>query len=99
MPVLINDMQEDPRVQYSEEAQKEGIVAMLSFPIKRSNTVVGLIRAYHSEPIVLDEEDVDSISVLSQLLGVMIENNGLKNFLSQVRMAMSNLPMRLREGE
>jgi signal transduction protein with GAF and PtsI domain len=99
LPVLINDMQHDPRVQYAEEAQKEGIVAMLSFPIKRSNTVIGLIRAYHNEPIVLDEEDIDSISVLSQLLGVVIENNGLKNFLSQVRMAMSNLPMRLREGK
>jgi signal transduction protein with GAF and PtsI domain len=99
LPVLINDMQNDPRVQYGEEAQNEGLVAMLSFPIKRSNTVVGLIRAYHSEPIVLDEEDIDSISVLSQLLGIVIENNGLKNFLSQVQMAMSSLPSRLREGK
>jgi signal transduction protein with GAF and PtsI domain len=99
LPVLINDMQRDSRIQYSEEARREGIVAMLSFPIKRYNKVVGLIRAYHGEPIVLNEEDVDSISVLSQLLGIVIENNGLKNFLSQVRMAMSNLPMRLREGE
>lgn len=99
LPVLINDMQSDSRVQYSEEARREGIVAMLSFPIKRANKVVGLIRAYHGEPIVLNEEDVDSISVLSQLLGVVIENNGLKNFLSQVRIAMSSLPMRLREGK
>lgn len=99
LPVLINDMQNDPRVQYGEEAQSEGIVAMLSFPIKRGNTVVGLIRAYHSEPIVLFDEDIDSISVLSQLLGIVIENNGLKNFLSQVRIAMSSLPMRLREGK
>lgn len=99
LPVLINDMQNDARVQYSEDARKEGIVAMLSFPIKRRNTVIGLIRAYHGEPIVLDKEDIDSISVLSQLLGVVIENNGLKNFLSQVRLAMSNLPMRLREGK
>lgn len=99
MPVLINDMQNDPRIQYGKEAQNEGIAAMLSFPIKRGNTVVGLIRAYHSEPIVLAEEDIDSISVLSQLMGIVIENNGLKNFLSQVRMAMSSLPSRLREGE
>ena len=98
LPVLINDMKNDSRVQYSEEAQHEGIMAMLSFPIKRGNTVVGLIRAYHSEPIVLDEEDIDSISVLSQLLGVVIENNGLRNFLSQVQMAVSSLPSRLREG-
>ena len=98
-PVLINDMQSDSRVQYCEEARREGIVAMMSFPIKRQNTIVGLIRAYHGEPIVLDEEDVDSISVLSQLLGIVIENNGLKNFLSHVQMAMSNLPLRMREGK
>jgi signal transduction protein with GAF and PtsI domain len=97
-PVLINDMQSDPRVQYREEARSEGIVAMMSFPIKRYHKAVGLIRAYHGEPILLDGEDVDSISVLSQLLGVVIENNGLKNFMSQVQQAMSSLPMRLREG-
>ena len=99
LPVLINDMQNDSRVQYREEARAEGIAAMLSFPIKRYNTVVGLIRAYHSGPIDLDEEDVDSISVLSQLLGVVIENNGLKNFMGHVQMAMSSLPTRLREGK
>lgn len=97
-PVLVNDMQSDPRVHYREEARREGINAMLSFPIKCRNTVIGLIRTYHSAPIVLNEEDVDSVSVLSQLLGVVIENNGLKNFLDQVQAAMSNLPMRLREG-
>ena len=98
LPVLINDMQSDSRVQYREAARREGIAAMLSFPIKRCHTVAGLIRAYHSAPIVLNEEDVDSISVLSQLLGVVIENNGLNNFLGHVHMALSNLPMRLREG-
>jgi signal transduction protein with GAF and PtsI domain len=97
-PVLVDDMQSDPRIHYREEARREGINAMLSFPIKCRNTVIGLIRAYHSEPIVLNEEDVDSISVLSQLLGVVIENNGLKNFLYHVREAMSGLPMRLQTG-
>lgn len=97
-PVLVNDMQSDPRVRYREEARREGIAAMLSFPIKCRATVIGLIRAYHSAPIVLNEEDVDSILVLSQLLGVVIENNGLKNFLDQVQVALSSLPVRLREG-
>jgi GAF domain-containing protein len=97
-PVMVDDMQNDPRVQYCDEALREGIVAMLSFPIQYRNTVVGLIRAYHGAPIVLHEEDVDSIAVLSRLLGLVIENNGMKNFLNQVQMAVSNLPMHLREG-
>lgn len=97
-PVLIDDMQSDPRVRYFEEARSEGIVAMLSFPIKCRNAAVGLIRAYHNSPIVLHEDDVDSISVLSQLLGLVIENKGLKNFLGNVQLAVSGLPLRLREG-
>ncbi|GAB6906360.1 putative GAF sensor protein [Desulfosarcina cetonica] len=97
-PVFINDMHNDPRVKYGDAARSEGITAMLSFPIKCRSAVVGLVRCYHSVPIVLHEEDVDSIAVLCQLLGLVIENNGLKHFVSHVRTAMASLPLRLREG-
>ncbi|BBO82367.1 GAF domain-containing protein [Desulfosarcina ovata] len=97
-PVFINDMLSDPRVQYGDAARSEGIVAMLSFPIKCRSTVVGLIRCYHTAPITLHEEDVDSVAVLSQLLGLVIENNGLKNFVNHVQIAVSGLPLRLRKG-
>ncbi len=33
-PVFVEDIQIDPRVQYPEAATKEGIVSMLSVPIK-----------------------------------------------------------------
>ena len=97
-PVFIDDMTGDPRVQYGDAAKAEGIVAMLSFPIKCRSTVVGLIRCYHHAPIRLHEEDVDSIAVLSQLLGLVIENNGLKNFVNHVQSAVAGLPRRLQPG-
>lgn len=91
-PVFIQDMQDDPRVQYPEAAISENIRAMLTFPIKNHGAVVGLIRIYHSESIVLHSDDVDSISILALHLGLLIENNGLRNFVQLVNGAMSTLP-------
>ena len=97
-PVFIEDMQHDPRVQYPEAAKKEGIRSMLSVPIRCRDTVIGILRLYHAEPWLLNEEDVDSLSILTSLLGVVIENHGLKNFLEQVKSALESLPLRLLKG-
>ena len=97
-PVFIEDMQNDPRVQYPEAAAKEGIISMLSIPIRCREAVVGILRIYYSEPRTIDDEDVDSLCVLTEHLGLVIENNGLKNFLDQVKMAIESLPLRMLEG-
>ncbi len=97
-PVFVQDLQNDPRVQYPEAAKTENVRAMLSFPIKSRKFVVGLLRIYHNESIVLNPEDVDSIVVLSMQLGLMIEESGLRNFLEIVQGAIAGLPPRMREG-
>ena len=95
MPVFVEDMQKDPRVQYPKAAVKEGIVSMLSIPIKCREAIVGILRIYFGEPMMLNEEDVETLSVMTELLGLVIENNGLKNFLEHVKMALDNLPLRM----
>jgi signal transduction protein with GAF and PtsI domain len=97
-PSLVPDMQSDPRIQYPEAARAENIRAMFSFPIKSREAVVGLLRIYHRETIVLHPDDVDSISVMSLHLGLVIEGNGLRNFLMMVSGAMASLPPRMRQG-
>ncbi|VBB43256.1 GAF domain protein [uncultured Desulfatiglans sp.] len=97
-PVLIRDMQKDVRVQYPESAAKEGIVSMLSVPIKYHGAVIGVIRVYHAEPWEYHEADIETLCVLAEQLGVVIENNGLKNFLERVKMALESLPLRALEG-
>ena len=97
-PVFIEDISRDPRVQYPEAAKKEGIVSMLSIPIKFRDAPIGLIRIYHSEVKRFNEEDVDALRILAEHLGLVIENNGLKNFLDKVKMAMESLPIRMLEG-
>jgi signal transduction protein with GAF and PtsI domain len=97
-PVFIQDMQNDPRVQYPKAATKEGIVSMLSIPVKCREAVLGCLRIYHKEPPVLHEEDVDALCILTEHLGLAIENNGLNNFLDKVKIAMGSLPIRMLEG-
>lgn len=97
-PVHIDDLQSDPRVQYPEAAAEENINAMLTIPIKSRETVVGLIRMYHSAPLKLHEEDLDSICILARHLGLLIENNGLANFVDGVKVAIENLPLRMLKG-
>jgi signal transduction protein with GAF and PtsI domain len=97
-PVFVENMHHDERVQYPEAAVKEGIRSMLSIPIRCRESVIGILRLYHAEPWLLNEEDVDSLCILTSLLGVVIENYGLKNFLEQVKNALESLPSRMLKG-
>ena len=94
-PVIVEDMQKDPRVQYPQAAAEEGIVAMLSIPIKCRENIIGVIRIYHTEPISIHDEDIETLCVMSENLGLVIENNGLKNFLDGVLSALESLPPRM----
>jgi len=97
-PVFVEDMQHDPRVQYPESAVKEGITSMLSIPIRCRESILGVLRIYRKEPWMLNEEDVDSLSILTSILGVVIENNGLRNFLELVKSSFETLPPRMLKG-
>jgi signal transduction protein with GAF and PtsI domain len=94
-PVFVKDMMNDPTVQYPEAAAKEGIASMLSIPISFRDTVLGILRIYHSEPWEPHEDDLDSFVVLGRHLGLVIEYSGLKNFLDTVKMGLDRLPARL----
>ncbi len=98
-PVYIEDMQKDDRVQYPEAAAEEGIVSMLSVPIKCRRVSTGIVRLYHSEPMNVHDEDIESLCVLTEHLGLLIENNGLKNFLEGLKILMGSLPLRLLENK
>ena len=97
-PVFIENMQTDPRVQYPQAAAKEGIVSMLSIPINCRQAVIGVIRLYHDQPRRIHEEDIESLCVMSELLGLVIESNGLQNFLEGVWTSLESLPPRILKG-
>ena len=96
-PVVFRDFQNDPRVQYPEAAIKEGIAAMLSIPIRCKGVVLGLLKIYSADENLLHEEDQDAVCILADHLGLVIEKNGLKNFVTEIKMAVKSLPLRLLE--
>jgi signal transduction protein with GAF and PtsI domain len=92
---IICDMQHDDRIQYPDAAKEEGIVSLMAIPIKYRKNAIGEMRLYFGQPMNMHEEDVESLCVLSNQLGVIIENNGLKNFVEQIKMAIDSLPPRM----
>lgn len=97
-PVFIEDIQNDKRVQYPKAAEKEGIVSMLSIPIQFHNEALGVIRIYHGGEKDFHEEDIESLCIMAEHLGLVLENNGLKNFLDHVKAAVESLPPRMLKG-
>ena len=94
-PVFIEDMQKNSIIQYPQAAKEEGIASLLSIPIKYRDTVLGVIRIYKKDSKPVHEEDIDTLRLLGVNLGLVIELNGLKNFLEKVKMAMGSLPLRM----
>ena len=82
-PVAIVDVMDDPRIQYPEEARKEGIASILSVPVMSTGNVVGAMRVYTAEPWEFTLEDVNFVQALAQIAGMAINmaryTKGLKS--------------------
>ncbi|MCP4752324.1 MAG: GAF domain-containing protein [Proteobacteria bacterium] len=96
--LMFDNLKNDKRIKYAEAAAKEGIDFIISIPIKYRSTVLGLLKIYHSENLTPHEEDLDSFNVLMKQLGLVIEINGMRHFIGNVKAAMENLPLHVTEG-
>ena len=94
-PVFIEDVGTDPRIQYQDAALKEGIRSILTVPIKFRTTTTGILRIYSGVKWNLHEDDLDSFCVMGEQMGLLLEYNGLKNFLETVKSGIDRLPPRL----
>ena len=72
-PVAIYDVNDDPRLQYPEEAVKEGIASILSVPITIRGSTSGVLRVYTSEHWEFTMRDVNIVQSLAQIAGMALE--------------------------
>jgi signal transduction protein with GAF and PtsI domain len=72
-PVGVNDVSDDPRIQYPEAAKAEGIASILSVPILVGDGAIGAVRVYTAEKWEFTLEDVNFVQALAQIAGVLIE--------------------------
>ena len=76
-PVAIYDVKDDPRIQYPDAAEKEGIFSILSVPIIMHGRLIGCLRVYTSDPWEFTMEDVSFVQALAQLAGMAVEMSRL----------------------
>ena len=72
-PVAIYDVTDDPRIQYPDEARKEGIASILSVPIVAGGDLIGALRVYTSEPWEFTLEDVNFVQAMAYMTGMAID--------------------------
>jgi GAF domain-containing protein len=72
-PVAIHDVSDDPRIQYPEEARKEGIASILSVPIVAGGQPIGALRVYTGEPWEFTLDDVTFVQAMASMTGMAIE--------------------------
>lgn len=72
--VQISDVKNDSRIQYREEAVKEGIASILSVPMSVKDTIIGVLRLYASEPRDFSDIENEFISGLAEIGSLGIEN-------------------------
>jgi GAF domain-containing protein len=72
--VAVSDITEDERIQYREEAEREGIASILSVPMTLRNEIIGVVRVYTGEPHTFTDDDRYFAGAVASLAAVALEN-------------------------
>ncbi len=79
--VYVENAQSDPRWQYPEKAQQEGIISVLVAPLTAEGKAVGVLRIYAGEVRTFDEEEMRFLEAMARLSGLALENARLHQTL------------------
>jgi GAF domain-containing protein len=83
-PVIVRDVSKDDNVQYPEQAREEGIASMLSIPITFLDELIGALRLYHGKTWDVSDQDVDSLQLLAENVGLAMSYTSLCNALNAI---------------
>ena len=83
--IVIRDVTKTDRLQYPEDAQKEGINAIVSLPISLHGKLIGVLRLYHYEQWDVSEQDLDSLMILSENIGLALMYTRLLQSLKSIK--------------
>ena len=90
-PIVIADISTSDRLQYPENARTEGIGAIVSLPIKINEEFIGAMRLYHYERWEISENDVDTLLLVAEHLGLVLMNARLRNALLGVKETVNDI--------
>lgn len=75
--VLIKDASTDERVQHRREKEDEGIVTILSVPLKAKDEIIGALRLYSGVKRDFSEDEIMLVNALALQGGLAIQNAGM----------------------
>jgi GAF domain-containing protein len=90
-PVIIRDVTTSERLQYPKDAQKEGIRAIISLPIKLHGKHIGVLRLYHYEEWDVTKRDLDSLMIFTENIGLALTYIRLLQALKSVKETVSEI--------
>ncbi len=73
VPVAIYDVMDDPRIEYPQEARKEGIASLLGVPIVSQNKIIGALRVYTASPWEFSASDITLFQAVALICGMAME--------------------------
>jgi signal transduction histidine kinase len=73
-PLTVEDVRVHPEFKYSQLAQEEGLVSLLSVPMTIQERVIGLLNVYTSRPHRFSKEEVELLTALASQSAIAIEN-------------------------
>ncbi len=71
--VAIYDIRSKGGVEYPAEAAAEGIVSMLSLPLRVKKDVMGVLRLYFDQPRKFTKGEVDFLESIAELSGIVLQ--------------------------
>ena len=72
--VTVLEATKDDRIQYREQAKKEGIASILSVPMMLREENIGVIRVYTAEPCHFTMDDLYFVGAVANLGAIALEN-------------------------
>jgi signal transduction protein with GAF and PtsI domain len=90
-PTVIRDVSDSDRLQYPEDATREGIGAIVSIPIMFYGKVIGALRLYHQRPWNISDVDVDSLQVLAENIGLAMTYTRVLKALRTIRYTIDDV--------
>jgi transcriptional regulator with GAF, ATPase, and Fis domain len=90
-PIVVGDISRSDLLQYPEEAEAEGVRSIVSLPIKLQNRVIGALRLYHHSVWNLSVNDLDSLMLLSEIIGLALMYTRLRFALRSVKESVNDI--------
>ena len=77
--IIINDFENDPRMQNLDAAKREGVSSVVGIPFTVNETTYTILRVYYSGKKIPDKEEMELLTSLGKLSCLAIEHAATKS--------------------